>query len=258
MKPKLVLAADQRKVVFLSTQELSVFTLLTFSPGSLQHGGISDGPSPPLRLLEVSERVLDQRHPKALLHSLPGHSGAHPAPLERAPTSALSGPLYARQPTQSVKLNSTLLRPGEEQILCTVRTLSVRLTEYRTLSSSGSVNSPYSTPTAPFLWRDGSASSFSIPGGLGESVPQAGVRMAVQTPLSLLWDPLTDSSSFSSPQSLPSDWRRNGSDGAGEAQLTALFLLRNEANLPTTDAKSFFVMKGKNDELVLEGPRWIG
>ncbi|KAI9522350.1 hypothetical protein NQZ68_036682 [Dissostichus eleginoides] len=73
--------------------------------------------------------------------------------------------------------------------------------------------------------------------------------MAVQTPLSLLWDPLTDSSSFPSPQSLPSDWRRNGSDGAGGAQLTtnhpekALFLLRNEANLPTTVATSFFVMK---------------
>lgn len=57
--------------------------VLTVSPGRLQHRGISDGPSPPLSLLEVGERVLDQRHAKALLHSLPGHSGAHPAPLER-------------------------------------------------------------------------------------------------------------------------------------------------------------------------------
>lgn len=57
-------------------------TVLTVSPGRTQHRGISDGTSPPLSLLEVGERVLDQRDPKALLHSLPGHSGAHPAPLE--------------------------------------------------------------------------------------------------------------------------------------------------------------------------------
>lgn len=57
--------------------------VLTVSPGRLQHGGVSDGTSPPLSLLEVGERVLDQRDPKALLHSLPGHPGAHPAPLER-------------------------------------------------------------------------------------------------------------------------------------------------------------------------------
>lgn len=63
-----------------------IFTLsimmLTISPGRLQHGRLPDGTSPPLSLLEVCERVLDQRHPKALLHSLPGHSGAHPAPLK--------------------------------------------------------------------------------------------------------------------------------------------------------------------------------
>lgn len=57
--------------------------MLTVSPGRLQRRSIPDGPSPPLSLLEVGERVLDQSHPKALLHSLAGHSGAHPAPLER-------------------------------------------------------------------------------------------------------------------------------------------------------------------------------
>lgn len=57
--------------------------VLTVSAGRLQRGRLSDGPGPPLRLLEVGERVLDQRDPKALLHPLPGHSGAHPAPPER-------------------------------------------------------------------------------------------------------------------------------------------------------------------------------
>lgn len=65
--------------------------VLTVSPWRLQHGGISDGTSPPLSLLEVGVRVLDQRDPKALLHSLPGHSGAHPAPLERVEISCKVG-----------------------------------------------------------------------------------------------------------------------------------------------------------------------
>lgn len=57
--------------------------MLTVSPGRLQHGGVPDGTSPPLSLLEVGQRVLDRGHPKALLHSLAGQPGAHPAPLER-------------------------------------------------------------------------------------------------------------------------------------------------------------------------------
>lgn len=65
--------------------------LLTISPGCLQHRSISDGMSPPLSLLEVCERVLDQRDPKALLHSLAGHPGAHPAPLERVETGSEVG-----------------------------------------------------------------------------------------------------------------------------------------------------------------------
>lgn len=73
--------------VDLSAFKLIFFMVLTVSPGRLQHRGISDGPSPPLSLLEVGERVLDQRHPKALLHSLPGQPGAHPAPLERVEIS---------------------------------------------------------------------------------------------------------------------------------------------------------------------------
>lgn len=58
-------------------------SMLTISPGRLQRGRVPDGPSPPLRLPQVGERVLDERHPKALLHPLAGHPGAHPAPLER-------------------------------------------------------------------------------------------------------------------------------------------------------------------------------
>lgn len=58
------------------------FAGLTFSPGRQQGRSISDGPSPPLSLLVVGDGVLDQRHTKALLHSLTGHSGAHPSPLE--------------------------------------------------------------------------------------------------------------------------------------------------------------------------------
>lgn len=57
--------------------------MLTISPGRLQRGRVPDGPSPPLRLPQVGERVLDERHPKALLHPLAGHPRAHPAPLER-------------------------------------------------------------------------------------------------------------------------------------------------------------------------------
>lgn len=60
---------------------------LTVSPRSLQHRGISDGMSPSFSLPEVDERVLRQSDPKALLHPLPGHSGAHPAPLERVEIS---------------------------------------------------------------------------------------------------------------------------------------------------------------------------
>lgn len=53
------------------------------------------------------------------------------------------------------------------------RALSVKLTEYRTLSFSMSVNSPYNTPTGPFRWRDGSGSdaSFSIPDGESAARP---------------------------------------------------------------------------------------
>lgn len=77
-----------------------------------------------------------------------------------------------------------------------VKALSVKLTEYRTLSLSVSVNSPYSAPTSPFRWRDGSGSEapFSIPGGECDASrrPVCGWRFGVDSdPTSLPWDPLS-------------------------------------------------------------------
>ncbi|KAA8584914.1 hypothetical protein FQN60_003608 [Etheostoma spectabile] len=78
-------------------------------------------------------------------------------------------------------------------MLWMVRVLSVKLTEYRILSLSMSVNSPYCTPTTPFRWQDGSGSeaSFSIPGGESASRrPVCGWRCGADSaaPISLLWD----------------------------------------------------------------------
>lgn len=102
-----------------------------------------------------------------------------------------------------------------------VKALSVKLTEYRTLSLSASVNSPYSTPTTPFRWRDGSGSeaSFSIPDGECDASrrPVCGWRCGANCePVSSLWDPLSVRTAAFLVRSLSLVTKRgNGSDGAG-------------------------------------------
>lgn len=89
---------NAHKVAFKCTDDPRVamlrgsFSPLTVSPGRLQRRCLSDGSSPHLRLPQVRDRVLDQRNPKALLHSLPGHPGAHPPPLERVEIGGEVGP----------------------------------------------------------------------------------------------------------------------------------------------------------------------
>lgn len=94
-----------------------------------------------------------------------------------------------------------------------VRALSDKLTEYRSLSFSMSVNSPYNTPTGPFRWRDGSGSdaSFSIPDRESAARPagrcaEGGVLRTVS--LSLFAVGPCEGLIFPSPESLPSDWKR--------------------------------------------------
>lgn len=102
-----------------------------------------------------------------------------------------------------------------------VRALSVKLTEYRTLSLSRSVNSPYSTLTTPFRWRDGSGSdaSFSIPDGECDASrrPVCGWRCGAESdPVKLLWDPVSGKTAAFLVRSLSLVTERgNGTDGAG-------------------------------------------
>lgn len=107
-----------------------------------------------------------------------------------------------------------------------VRALSVKLTEQRTLSLSMSVNSPYSKPTNPFRWRDGSGSqaSFSIPDGECDASrrPVSGWRCGADSDsTSLLWDPLSVITAACLVQSLSLvTGKGNGSDGAGGERRT--------------------------------------
>lgn len=90
-----------------------------------------------------------------------------------------------------------------------VRALSVKLTEYRTLSFRVSVNSPYNTLTGPFRWRDGSGpdASFSIPDGERGASRRlvCGWRCATNCePVTVCVGPF-ECLVFPSPESLPSD-----------------------------------------------------
>ncbi|KAG7279686.1 LOW QUALITY PROTEIN: hypothetical protein CRUP_011618 [Coryphaenoides rupestris] len=124
---------------------------------------------------DQDQGVPNQLHTEALLYLLARRARAHSPAAERVEIGdeirgdaepAVRVPLPARQPTQSARRSTALERPGDAEIFWMVRALSVRLTEYRTRSSSESVNSPYSIPTKPFLSRRRGcpvASSLSIP-----------------------------------------------------------------------------------------------
>ncbi|CAB1447522.1 unnamed protein product [Pleuronectes platessa] len=149
--------------------------LLTVSPGRLQPGRIPDGTSPPLRLLEVGERVLDHCDPKALLHPLPGHSGAHPAPLERVETGGEVG--------ADVRAVRPSVRPAPGAVAQVKNHLSPAGRRGDPLDGQGALRQAHRVPEpvvervrelpvqrarGPFLGRDGSGgseASLSIPGG---------------------------------------------------------------------------------------------
>lgn len=195
--------------------------MLTVSPRRLQRGRVSDGTSPPLSLLEVGERVLDQRDPKALLHSLSGHSGAHPAPLERVEIGCEVG--------ADVRAVRPSVRPAAHTVAQVIDHLSPAGWRGDPLDGQGALRQAHRVPD-PVVERVGELpvqhahdpvplagwvrfrGVFLHPGRRMRRVPQAGVRMAVR---SRLWfsEPAVgpfecDNSSFPSSESLPSDRKR--------------------------------------------------
>ena len=195
--------------------------MLTVSPGRLQRGRVSDGSRPPLSLLEVGERVLDQRDPKALLHSLPGHPGAHPAPLERVEIGG------------EVGADVRAVRPSVRPAADTVRQVKnhLRPVGWRRdpLDGQGALRQAHRVPDpvvervaelpvkhaqdpVPLAGWVRFRGVFLHPGRREYDAsrrPVCGWRCGADCdPESLLWDPVSEAAAASpSPESLPSDWK---------------------------------------------------
>lgn len=212
--------------------------LLTVSPGRLARRSISDGMSPPLSLLEVGERVLDQCDPKALLHSVPGHSGAHPAPLERVEIGCkVSADVRAVRPS---------VRPTADTVGQVKNHLSPAGWRGDSLNGQGALRQAHRVadpvvehvgelpvqhahepiPLAGWVRITG---VFLHPGRRVRRVPEAGERMAVRCTL-WFYQPAVgpfkrNNSILLSSESLPSDWE-------GEWQWWSWRRAQNEPSQP--------------------------